>query len=180
MGPVIKLVLSFREPFWECVAAGRHRDTAFFFTPAASFPTFWTSLPVRSTRLVAWAGGSKATRLSGLDESQLVEAALASLEQMFGHSARARELLRASYVHDWQSDPFARGAYSYVVAGGSSARARLASPVEDTLYFAGEATATDGQSGTVIGALQSGQRAAREVLENAGIHSSARYQIGEV
>ncbi|MBV8342161.1 MAG: FAD-dependent oxidoreductase, partial [Gammaproteobacteria bacterium] len=32
-----------------------------------------------------------------------------------------------------------------------------------TLFFAGEAADTDGESGTVTGALQSGVRAAREV-----------------
>ena len=38
----------------------------------------------------------------------------------------------------------------------------LAAPLEETLYFAGEATDTE-QSGTVGGALASGQRAAREI-----------------
>jgi len=35
----------------------------------------------------------------------------------------------------------------------------------DTLYFAGEATDTEGEAGTVAGALQSGLRAARELLQ---------------
>jgi hypothetical protein len=41
----------------------------------------------------------------------------------------------------------------------------LARPVERTLFFAGEATHTDGQSGTVSDALASGYRAAEEVIE---------------
>ncbi|HEX2209631.1 MAG TPA: FAD-dependent oxidoreductase [Longimicrobium sp.] len=44
------------------------------------------------------------------------------------------------------------------------ALAALGTPVEDTLFFAGEAAATDGMNGTVDGAMESGQRAAREIL----------------
>jgi monoamine oxidase len=67
-------------------------------------------------------------------------------------------------VHDWQADPFARGAYSYVTVGGDKARSALAEPLADTLFFAGEAADTEGEAGTVAGALQSGARAARQVL----------------
>jgi monoamine oxidase len=164
MGPVIKAVLSFREPFWEQIDRGAQRDTAFFFVPDAVFPTFWTTLPVRSTNLVAWAGGSKAIPLSGRGESAITRAALDSLDAIFGGRIDSRRYLRASYVHDWQADPYARGGYSYVVAGGSGARARLAKPLDDTLFFAGEATDTMGEYATVMGALRSGQRAAREVM----------------
>jgi monoamine oxidase len=41
----------------------------------------------------------------------------------------------------------------------------LAAPLEDTLFFAGEATDTEDEAATVTGALQSGERAAREVTE---------------
>jgi monoamine oxidase len=69
-------------------------------------------------------------------------------------------------MHDWSRDPFARGAYSYVLVGGVNARATLAAPVENTLFFAGEATSTDGQGGTVNGALESGQRAAAQAARS--------------
>ena len=59
-----------------------------------------------------------------------------------------------------------RGAYSYVRVGGDSARKQLARPIEQTLFFAGEATDTAGEAGTVAGALASGRRAAREVLRS--------------
>ena len=47
--------------------------------------------------------------------------------------------------------------------GGTGAREKLAEPLDETLYFAGEATDTE-QSGTVGGALASGLRAAKEIL----------------
>jgi monoamine oxidase len=37
-------------------------------------------------------------------------------------------------------------------------------PVEDTLFFAGEATCSPPDHGTLDGAVESGRRAAREVL----------------
>jgi monoamine oxidase len=76
------------------------------------------------------------------------------------------KLLEGAWVHDWQSDPYARGAYSYVKVAGEKAREQLAAPLRDTLFFAGEATDTEGEAGTVAGALQSGERAAREVLRS--------------
>ena len=76
-----------------------------------------------------------------------------------------REQFQAASLHNWQTDPFARGAYSYVLAGGTSARKALARPLLGTLFFAGEAADADGElAGTVAGALQSGERVAREVL----------------
>ena len=74
-------------------------------------------------------------------------------------------MLERAYLHDWQADPFALGAYSYVIAGGTGARKALAAPVQNTLFFAGEAADTQGESGTVAGALQSGMSAARLVLD---------------
>jgi monoamine oxidase len=164
VGPVIKVALSFREPFWENVDRGRHRDVTFFRVPDAPFPTFWTTLPVRSSILMAWAAGPRAARLGALDESQIVEQALGSVDRVFGGRISSRRLLQASYVKDWQRDPFSRGAYSYLVAGGQSAHERLAAPLDDTLFFAGEATDTSGESATVIGALNSGKTAVRRIL----------------
>ena len=157
-GPVVKVVLRFEHPFWE----KRWPGTAFFHAPGASFPTFWTPLPARAPVLIAWAGGPKGARLSGLPASRLIQEALAAAGSLFGrHPA-----LEAALVHDWRKDPFARGAYSYVLVGGSPARESLAAPVADTLYFAGEATDPE-ESGTVGGALHSGERAAREIIEMA-------------
>jgi monoamine oxidase len=162
-GPVIKVVMHFRRPFWEEVDGGRYSGGAFFRAPGAPFRTFWSSVPLRGSLLNAWAGGENATRLSGMSEAQLVNTAVDSMQSMFGRKVRVRAMLERAYMHDWQADPFARGAYSYVIAGGTAARKALAAPVQGTLFFAGEASDTQGESGTVAGALQSGMRAARQV-----------------
>ena len=167
-GPVIKLQLLFAHAFWESLQGGRYRDAGFFHAPEAEFPTFWTAAPARAPLLVAWAGGPRAQRLAaGAAPADLVHKALASLGQLFGHSVDLHGELRAWYYHDWQQDPYSRGAYSYVTVGAQTARAALAEPLEDTLFFAGEATDEE-EGGTVAGALQSGQRAARQILAAAG------------
>jgi monoamine oxidase len=166
-GPVIKLVLQFREPFWEEIDAGRYADAAFFHTPRAAFPTFWTTLPVRAPLLTAWAAGPAAAALAGVNEGELVRTALDCLRALFAGHERRLAHFQGAYVHDWQADPFACGAYSYVVAGGGDARELLAQPLDDTLFFAGEAAETGGESGTVAGALASAERAVEQVLASA-------------
>jgi monoamine oxidase len=154
-GPVIRVAMRFGEAFWD----ERCPDVAFFHSPHAPFPTFWTPLPMRAPLLTAWAGGPKAVRLTGSSEKDLLRHALASVKSVFGRVPR----VEAAYVQDWQSDPYARGGYSYVTVGGQGAREILRKPLEKTLFFAGEATDPD-EAGTVAGALRSGVRAARELL----------------
>jgi monoamine oxidase len=167
-GPVIKVLLRFRSAFWEKLDRGRYARAAFFHSPGAVFPTFWTTLPVRTPLLVAWAAGPKAERLAGANADRLIGEALASLRSIFGEATGAERTLEGAWVHDWQADPYARGAYSYVTTGGEGAREALAAPLSDTLFFAGEAADTAGDAGTVAGALRSGVRAAREVLASQG------------
>lgn len=157
-GPVLKVVLRYRSAFWEELQGGKYRDAGFFQAPDLTFPTFWTARPVRAPLLVAWLGGPGAAQLSERPAADIVRAASDDAKSMFG----GHELeLEAAYVHDWLSDPFSRGAYSYVTVGGQNARKELAAPLHDTLFFAGEAT--DSEGGTVTGALHSGTRVAHEV-----------------
>jgi monoamine oxidase len=156
-GPVIRVALRFHTAFWEKRAPG----VAFFHSPKAPFPTFWTPLPMHAPLLTAWAGGPKAARLTGSSTRKLVAAALASVESAFGKGVRGE--LAAAYVQDWLQDPYSRGGYSYVLVNGKGAREELAAPLDDTIFFAGEATDSE-EAGTVAGALRSGIRAARQAM----------------
>jgi monoamine oxidase len=163
-GPVIKVLLRFRKPFWEEIDGGRYADAGFFHSPRATFPTFWTMLPARVPVLSAWAAGPQAARLAGVGEDEIVRTALHCLVKIFGGDEHCLTDFQGAYSHDWQADPFACGAYSYLVAGGGNARELLARPLASTLFFAGEAAETAGESGTVAGALESGQRAAEQTI----------------
>jgi monoamine oxidase len=167
-GPVLKLSLRFRRAFWEELDGGKYADAAFFHAATTAFPTFWTSLPLRAPLLTAWIAGPKAARLSNTEMPHIVDQAMKSLSTVFGGRPPEDLELEAAYLHNWQTDPFARGAYSYPAVGGSNARSLLAAPIEDTLFFAGEATDTQDEAATVTGALQSGARAAREVTKRLG------------
>jgi len=160
-GPVIRVAMRFHSPFWQA----RAPEVAFFHVPEAPFPTFWTPLPMRAPLLTAWAGGPKAARLSGSSRDKLVAAALRSVAMVFPEE-KPRQQLGSVFAQDWQAEPYSRGGYSYVRVGGAGARERLAEPIEDTLYFAGEATDAE-EAGTVAGALRSGQRAARQILRSS-------------
>jgi len=167
-GPVVRLVLRFREPFWERglpkLPAEDARALGFLHGGSTPFPTFWTEQPTRAPLLVAWAGGPSAARLATLDDAGLTGAALTSLAAITGVAeTRLRAELVATYSHDWVRDPYARGAYTYTRPGGIDAARELGLPLGGVLFFAGEATHAEGEVGTVHGAVETGLRAAREV-----------------
>jgi monoamine oxidase len=170
MGNVVKLNLLFKEAFWEKLKFQTKDEPkdgwnlGFIHSPDASIPTWWTQLPIRAPLLVGWAGGSKAEKIMNSSEAQLLDYAFDSLQYIYGiPRKRIQDLLKASHIHNWNDDPFTRGAYSYVPVHGLEAQAELARPIENTLFFAGEATNTDGHLGTVHGAIATGLRAAREI-----------------
>ena len=163
-GDVKRLVLRFREAFWERDEA--LRDAGFLFSQQKHFPVWWTAMPIRVPILVGWSSGPRCAGLKGQSKDEIVQIAIDELSKIIKTGAsELRELLEASYMHDWHADPFAGGAYSYVPTGALAARRTLAEPVEDTLYFAGEATELDGHSATVHGAIASGRRAANEIIK---------------
>jgi monoamine oxidase len=171
MGRVRKLLLRFHEPFWEDAELIRRRagDDAralqFLHAPGATFPTWWTPSPaVGWPVLTAWSGWEGTRALADLPRKQEVAIALSDLAGLLGlGTRRLRGLLVSSTEHDWNTDPFSRGAYSYQAVGGDSAPDRLAEPVADTVFLAGEATRRE-DSGTVPGAIASGRRAGRRIL----------------
>lgn len=171
-GAVVKIVLGFREPFWESVENARRagaaesvRDASFLHDMDAVIPTWWTTRPLRTLLMTGWAGGPKADALAGRTEDELVRAGLGSLAAIFRRRVSTLErLLDRAAAKDWGAERWTRGAYSYELVGGARARRELAASVGGVLFFAGEATHTGGQASTVAGALSSGARAAREVV----------------
>jgi monoamine oxidase len=138
---------------------------SFLFSHDKSFPTWWTTLTEKLPFLVGWAPFRAAEALAGKDKSFVIEQSLNTLHRLLGVSVQELEgLLEHAYFHDWQTDPFSRGAYSYGKVGGDGMSEALARPIDNTLFFAGEATDVSGHNGTVHGAIASGNRAAAEIL----------------
>lgn len=163
---VIRIVFGFRDAFWEDALDFKGDDEQErehkFLMSGEAFTTWWTTSPIVTPLLTAWAGGGAAHRVRELGDP--VDVALDSLAAMLGTPRRfVDDQLEQSWFHDWDHDPFARCAYSYAPAGAMAALARLRQPIAHTLFMAGEATAKNGWNGTVDGAIESGRRAAREL-----------------
>ena len=105
-------------------------------------------------------GGACARALEA-DGAQAADFALDELASVFGSDIRRR--LRLIARSAWGRDPFACGSYSHALPGFADARAVLAEPVENRLFFAGEACSRSDFS-TAHGAFETGRRAAMAAM----------------
>ncbi|HEY0226120.1 MAG TPA: NAD(P)/FAD-dependent oxidoreductase [Mycobacterium sp.] len=92
----------------------------------------------------------------------VIAAAMPIARQLFGNNIAAVEVRTST----WSTDPFARGSYSFHALGsGPEDRLRLAEPITERLYLAGEAVGVNNPS-TVTGALASGRNAADQLMHS--------------
>ena len=178
MGPVCRFTLVFRKPFWQALPPSPRltssdlQDLSFLFDFGELPSVWWTQHPERTpagtaTRsLTGWVGGPRAQGLLGSSAADLAALGCRALARIFARpETEIHSLLETCLTHDWSADPHSLGSYSYVAVGGADASSRMSQPLEHTLYFAGEHTDTTGHWGTVHGALRSGLRAARQILD---------------
>ena len=169
MGSVQKVVMLFRERWWTGKLKWAPKDASldgmsFLYGDTDDYPTWWTLHPAHLPAIVGWAGGPSAQRLAGKPYEEKRDRAIAALARNFGVTRRRIESqLLELWTHDWDMDPYARGAYSYSLVGGAGAAAKFARGVDGTLWFAGEAADAEGRNGTVTGAIGSGRGAAKAV-----------------
>lgn len=88
----------------------------------------------------------------------MIDYAASRLSALFGSDIRSA-LTGRHVLADWDHDPWSAGCYAVARPGAADARAALARPVEDRLFFAGEAV-HDRYMGDVHGAHLSGEAAA--------------------
>jgi len=166
MGKVIRVVLHFRERFWERIRPAGNKSLArmsFLFSQDAVFPTWWTSMPEDFPIITGWAPFACVDRINS-DDLPVGRLAVQCLATLLGEEAtELQRLLMGAHFHDWQADTYSRGAYSYVKVGGADAPEILSQPVRETLFFAGEASDTSGNNGTVHGAIASALRAVAQI-----------------
>lgn len=120
---------------------------------------FWTTRSASSLLLGVVKGAHVARlRAQGFDEAVAgtLRTALPWLR---------RELAVQVRVQDWGASPWSRGAYTYPRPGALDAPSDWAAPLDGTLFFAGEATCGAVHPAMVHGAMESGERAAREIEE---------------
>jgi monoamine oxidase len=113
-------------------------------------------------------GGRFARELEAEGEAAFASYAIGQLALLLGEGIRKR--LRPIAATAWARDPYARGSYSHAMPGHADARSVLAAPVDERLFFAGEACTAHDFS-TAHGAYRSGVAAADAVIAAIGKRS---------
>jgi monoamine oxidase len=166
VGGVVKFLVEFRERFWEADERTPFRqmpDLNFLFSDAA-VPTWWTQRPKEVPLLTGWLAGPVLKKLPSDDES-LLQLAFQSLGYVFDIKEQTiNEYVKAIRVFNWEADPFALGAYAYSTLSTSEAVKTLSQPLDDTIYFAGEALYEGAEMGTVEAALATGNQTAERII----------------
>lgn len=106
--------------------------------------------------------GDLARHLEREGTEAAVNFTLTELQKMFGTHIRESYTGR-HFFSKWATDPWSLGSYSYVRPGHVGARTTLGTPVEDRLFFAGEAVSVPSH-GSLNGAYLTGQAAAQAAL----------------
>jgi monoamine oxidase len=130
-------------------------------TPDAAFQV----KPYGRPMITMFAAAHFARDLFAKGEDAAITEAKRLLAEIFGAEV-ARDVVAAKATQ-WVSNPWIRGAYSVLKPGGGEARAELARPIDDRLFFAGEAASTDAFS-TAHGARQSGIDAVAAIVKALG------------
>lgn len=163
-GSAVKAVLRFSHRFWLEPMHGVPSQSTLFFLNNHAFPVFWTAEPSTEAVLTAWLGGPSALAHQNRSEAAMTDLVLASLGGAFRRSmGELRRLCLHSTVVQWADMPYIQGAYSYRLAGQLDASERLATPIGDQLYFAGEGTHFGSEIGTVEAAFASASRPVEEM-----------------
>ncbi len=168
-GSVIKILLEFKSAFWleERIRAATGLDTThmgFVFSQEA-IPTWWTQYPGKRALLTGWLAGPKSEKYRVASGEELRAISIASVANIFRLPQKEVEsLLVACKVVNWLTDPYALGAYAYTTVETPAARKVLNQPIEDTIYFAGEACYEGPEMGTVEAAFVSGMETAGRAL----------------
>lgn len=174
-GVLNKVVLEFPEVFWD--------DTMDYFGATAEESDrrghcfmFWNvRKTVGAPVLIALVVGKAAIDGQNMGSSDHVHHAVSVLRKLFGDATVPDPV--ASVVTDWGKDPFSYGAYTYVAIGASGEDYDiLGRPVENCLFFAGEATCKE-HPDTVGGAMMSGLREAVRIID---IFTSGNDYMAEV
>ncbi|GFY86098.1 LSD1-like 3 [Actinidia rufa] len=160
---LIKWFLEFPEVFWD--------DSVDYFGATAEETNqrgkcfmFWNvKKTVGAPVLIALVVGKAAIVGQNVSSCDHVNHALTVLRKLFGVAVVPDPV--ASVVTDWGNDPYSYGAYSYVAVGASGEDYDiLGRPVENCLFFAGEATCKE-HPDTVGGAMMSGLREAVRIMD---------------
>jgi len=137
-------------PNWHVLGSTERTRTAVYQVKAMGHPV-----------VEMFTGGELARDLERAGVAAMAAFGADELAGRFG--SRIRSCLRPLVGSAWSDDPYARGSYSYALPGHAGDRAVWAEPVDERLFFAGEAVSPHDFS-TTHGAYLSGLDAAERAV----------------
>jgi len=151
----LKIILKFKERFWQKKTGE--------ISGGSVASSYWDSNFKRGETpiLTAFAMGYKAKHLGEMSPERAVRFVLAELDSFYENKASSS--FEDFHMVDWGKTPFIEGAYSYAAPHSKGQRRKLALPLAEKLFFAGEATHHRGHPATVHGALETAERAVEEL-----------------
>ncbi|MDB4903722.1 MAG: puo 1 [Mucilaginibacter sp.] len=169
-GAVIKILLEFDELFWEDKfaeeLAGRSLKNMGYLFSDEEIPTWWTQTPQHSPVLTGWIGGSAAANKKHTPDEEILKQSLQSLGKIFNRKFdELKDKLLAFKIVNWTAEPFTCGSYAYDTIASPVSRKALNTPVNDTLFFAGDYLYEGPIMGTVEAALTSGKEMAEKMIK---------------
>ncbi len=129
----------------------------------ARHDVYFLSFPFDLDLMVGFVGGDFAWELSVAGEAAARDFAIDRLAGIFGSDVRKH--VGRSMMTNWGAEPSVRGAYAAARPGRAAARDILAVPIDERLYFAGEALAGPFIQ-TCGGARLSGEKVAGEICQS--------------
>lgn len=173
MGASMRALIEFKKNFWG--------DTIGYILGSANVPEFISVGLSRSTfnaTLQITVNGTKASQYSGMGPEATLGALLADLDVLY--AGQGTQFIRKTVdpvtleekdpiylIEDWTTRENILGGYSYPLPGATNDdRKNIGQPINDKLFFAGEATDITGNAGMINGALASAERCAEEVVKS--------------
>lgn len=152
----MKIFLQFSERWWD--------EDMLEIIGGNLSPVYMTNHPnYKSPILMAYVMGDKADFLSGESPERLKTLLTAELDKIFKHT-KASETITNIVFKDWGEEKYCKGAYSFATASSSGMREILAEPIQDKIFFAGEACNIQGHASTVHGAMETAEAVANHFV----------------
>ena len=156
----IKVVLKFFSNFW-----GMQTSSIYTQGYAREYYAAGIGRSDSNRVLTATIMGDQATALADKSDEEIITLLLADLDAIYSGKASHNYDPTQTYVFDWSKQEYIKGAISYPIVSGTDAEKLIAKPIQNRLFWAGEATALNGNSGTVQGAMESSDRVVAELFD---------------
>lgn len=156
-GLLNKIYIQFKQTFWSnqqaflAVLPPKEDDFVVFVNHAHSHQK-----PV----LAAFVAASFARQLESMSDAQLTKAMVEKLRVVYGAKVKDEDVEKV-LVTRWGQDPFSLGSYSFSPVNKFQWRSALAAPVDNKLFFAGEACSA--YNATAHGAYENGLTVGKNV-----------------